>query len=101
MRFLIRTASHRIPGPSCGEKGEGIQARGIKASSDYSHAMPLPPDRSWVLTEQRNPRTAKLHQLSVGDCVRVINQEDRAVLDALDRARPAITAFIEAAEPGF
>jgi N-acetylmuramic acid 6-phosphate etherase len=60
-----------------------------------------PPDRSWVLTEQRNPRTANLHELSVADCVRVISQEDRAVLDALDRARPAITAFVEAAEPGF
>lgn len=71
------------------------------SSSPYHFPMPHPPDRSWVLTEQRNPRTANLHELSVAECIRVINQEDRAVLDALDTARPAITAFIEAAEPGF
>ncbi len=63
--------------------------------------MSLPPDRSWVLAEQRNPRTSNLHELSAAECVRVINREDRAVLEALERAGPALTAFIEAAEPGF
>jgi N-acetylmuramic acid 6-phosphate etherase len=61
----------------------------------------LPPDRAHILTEQRNPRTLNLHALSVADCVRTINQEDRAVLDAVARAEPQITAFIEAAERGF
>jgi N-acetylmuramic acid 6-phosphate etherase len=54
-----------------------------------------------VLAEQRNPRTASLHALSVAECVRTIQQEDRAVLEAMEAARPALTAFIEAAEPGF
>lgn len=59
------------------------------------------PDRSHLLTEQRNPRSQNLHQLSIADCVRLINEEDRAVLSALDQARPALTAFIEAVEPRF
>ncbi|MDX2117932.1 MAG: N-acetylmuramic acid 6-phosphate etherase [Planctomycetota bacterium] len=63
--------------------------------------MTLPPDRSHILTEQRNPRTMHLHELSVADCVRTINQEDRAVIDAVGRAEPQITGFIEAAEHGF
>ncbi|MBY0111699.1 MAG: N-acetylmuramic acid 6-phosphate etherase [Phycisphaerales bacterium] len=61
----------------------------------------LPPNRSHILTEQRNPRTGRLHELTAGECVRLIAAEDRAVLDALDRAGPALTAFIEAAESGF
>jgi len=61
----------------------------------------LPPDRSFVLTEQRNRRTMNLHQLSVGEIVSEINREDRSVPSALRNAQPALTAFIEAAEPGF
>ncbi|HHE46318.1 MAG TPA: N-acetylmuramic acid 6-phosphate etherase [Bacteroidetes bacterium] len=61
----------------------------------------LPPDRSIVLTEQRNPRTMNLHRMSVGDIVETINHEDSLVTDALARARRSLTAFIEAAEPGF
>ena len=61
----------------------------------------LPPDRSGVHTERRNPRSVDLHRLSVQECVRLINQEDRGVCDAVERAAGAITAFIEAAEPGF
>lgn len=60
-----------------------------------------PPDRSHILTEQRNPRSMRLHEMSVAECVRLINEEDRAVPAALERARSQIAAFIEAAEPGF
>jgi N-acetylmuramic acid 6-phosphate etherase len=63
--------------------------------------MTVPPDRSHVLTEQRNPRTMDLHSLSVAQCVQVIQQEDRAVIAALEAAAPQIDAFISAAEPGF
>ena len=63
--------------------------------------MTAPPDRSHVLTEQRNPRSMRLHALSVGECVKLIADEDRSIADALERARPALTAFIEAAEPRF
>ncbi len=61
----------------------------------------LPPDRSHVLTEQRNPRTMNLHALSPAQCVSLILSEDRAVLDAMDSAAPAIEAFVSAAAPGF
>lgn len=63
-------------------------------------SMP-PPDRSHLLTEQRNPRTMDLHRLSVAECVRVMQEEDQQVFAAMERARPALTSFIEAAEPGF
>ncbi len=39
--------------------------------------------------------------MSVADCVGLINREDQATVDAVDKAATAITAFIEAAEPGF
>jgi N-acetylmuramic acid 6-phosphate etherase len=66
------------------------------------HATPdRPPDRSAILTEQRNPRSMSLHALSVRECVDLIAREDRAVLTALEAAGPSIAAFISAAEPGF
>lgn len=60
----------------------------------------LPPDRTRIATEQRNPRSASLHACSIAECIELIQQEDRLVLDALDAARPALTAFVEAAAPG-
>lgn len=59
------------------------------------------PDRAHVLTEQRNPRTMNLHELSVEQCVETIVREDRAVLEAMEKARPALAAFISAAERRF
>src|SRR5205814_3812328 len=46
-------------------------------------------------------RSMNLHQLSVAQCVALIHEIDRDVLAAMERARPALTAFIEAAEPRF
>ncbi len=59
------------------------------------------PDRSWVLTEQRNPRSARLHALSVSACVGLIQREDAAVQAALRKARPGLTRFIAAAAKRF
>ena len=63
--------------------------------------MSLPPDRSHVLTEQRNPRSMRLHEMSVPQIVQLIVAEDRAVFGAMEAAAPAIAVLIEAAEPGF
>ena len=63
--------------------------------------MILPPDRSTIGTEQRNPHSESLHRASVAECVRLIQQEDQAVLTAMASAQEAITAFITAIEPGF
>lgn len=60
-----------------------------------------PPDRSSVLTEQRNPRSENLHTLSPAECVSLMAREDRAAFDAVERAAPALTAFIEAVLPRF
>ncbi len=59
------------------------------------------PDRSWVLTEQRNPRTRNLHELTVSECVDTIVREDRAVLDAIEKAKPALASFVEDVAPRF
>lgn len=42
-----------------------------------------------------------LHELTAAQCVEVMQREDRAVLDAMEAARPALVKFIEAVEPGF
>lgn len=61
----------------------------------------LPPDRSRLRTEHRNPRSENLHTLGVRACVDLLNTENRAVLDAIDTAAGPLAALIEAAEPGF
>lgn len=61
----------------------------------------LPPDRSEVKTEQRNIRTMSLHKLSIEECVKVINKEDRAVFHALKKAGKPLTTFIEKTEKRF
>ena len=63
--------------------------------------MTTPPDRGHIATEQRNARSMNLHALTARACVDLIVAEDRAVLEAMDRARSSIAALIEAAEPGF
>lgn len=64
-------------------------------------AMPLPPDRSHVLTERPHPGTDHLHDMSTAEIVRTIHDADRVMIDAVNRALPAITRLIDAAEPGF
>lgn len=66
-----------------------------------SGARDIPPDRSRVSTERRNPRSSSLDALSVAECVRLINEEDATVAGAVGRAGGAIGAFIDAIEPGF
>lgn len=62
---------------------------------------PPPPDRSHLLTEQRNPRTMNLHAMNADEIVAAVQREDREVLAAVERTSPAISAFIRAVEPGF
>jgi len=61
----------------------------------------LPPDRSFVLTEQQNPLTMNLHELSACEIAATIHNEDRQVIAAVEKALPDLAAFIEAAEPRF
>lgn len=61
----------------------------------------LPPDRSHLSTEQRNPRSAALHTLDMSGLVTLMNAENRAVFAALDAAAPALSAFLSDIEPGF
>ncbi|MFN0012580.1 MAG: N-acetylmuramic acid 6-phosphate etherase [Phycisphaerales bacterium] len=61
------------------------------------------PDRSWVLTEQRNPRSRRLHALSLNACVNLIQREDARVFAAVREAaaRRSLARFIAAAAKGF
>ena len=65
------------------------------------NVQPHPPDRSHLLTERRNPRSMRLHEMSVAELVELHRREDGAVLGAMEKAGPALTALIEAAEPRF
>lgn len=58
-------------------------------------------DRSRILTERRNPRSARLHTLSVAQIASLINREDQAVAQAVRAALPAIVRFIRACEARF
>lgn len=60
-----------------------------------------PPDRSHIATEGRNPRSERLHELDVAALVRLMNEEDRLVPEAVGRAAGAIAAFISDAEGRF
>ncbi len=61
----------------------------------------MPPDRSHITTEHRNPRSAGLHRLSTQECIDLLRSEDAAVLAALESAAPALAAFIDALIPRF
>lgn len=61
----------------------------------------MPPDRSIVLTEQRNQNAMKLHDLSVDECIDAIHAEDCRVPVALKSAITDISKFVQAIEPNF
>lgn len=71
------------------------------APSNSRPEPPDPPDRSRVLTEQRNPRSMRLHEMSVSQITRLIHEEDRSVASAVEQALPRIDALIQDAEPGW
>lgn len=68
---------------------------------DTVQSTDLPPDRADISTERRNPRTMDLHSLNVDECIERISTEDRHAFDAVKRARPRITRFVEAIEQNF
>jgi N-acetylmuramic acid 6-phosphate etherase len=59
------------------------------------------PDRSHLLTEQRNPRSMNLHAMTIAEIVTLINREDEAVIGAVGHALPDLAAFVRAAEAFF
>ncbi|MBI5764708.1 MAG: N-acetylmuramic acid 6-phosphate etherase [Planctomycetes bacterium] len=50
--------------------------------------------RGHLLTEQRNPATVNLDQLSVAAAFDIMNREDQSVARAVGRAKPAIVAAV-------
>ncbi len=56
-----------------------------------------PSDRGYLLTEQVNPRSAQLDQLSALELVDLFNQEDQHTLAAIAGARQALARAIDAA----
>lgn len=53
------------------------------------------PDRSHLPTEQRNAQSDTLDALSVGDALRLLNEQDARVPDAVRAAIPALTRLVE------
>ncbi len=58
-------------------------------------------DRGHLLTEQRNPRSATIDQLSVADAFDVINAEDARVAEAVGRCKPDICRAVDLAVEAF
>jgi len=59
------------------------------------HAASEPADRGHLLTEQANPRSAQLDQLSALELVELFNQEDQRTLAAIAGAQEALAAAID------
>ncbi len=57
--------------------------------------MPLPPDRSHVRTEARNPASAGLDRLDGAGIAALMAEDHRAVAEAVAAAAPAIGALVE------
>ena len=55
----------------------------------------MPRADSIPLTEQENPRTAQLSSLPTGEILRLMNEEDAGVPDAVGRVLPQITAAVD------
>jgi len=73
-----------------------VAAQPPTASISFIETMEsCPPDRGGVLTEQRNANSALLHSESIDGIIRLIQQEDEAVIEACRAARPALVALIE------
>ncbi|PSR14830.1 N-acetylmuramic acid 6-phosphate etherase [filamentous cyanobacterium CCP3] len=64
--------------------------------SSSIHSPSDPADRGHLLTEQANPRSAQLDQLSAIELVDLFNQEDQRTLEAIAGAREALAAAIDA-----
>ena len=58
--------------------------------------MTLPPDRSHVRTESRNPASAGLDAMDAASIVELMAQDHRAVTESVAAAAPAIGALVEA-----
>jgi N-acetylmuramic acid 6-phosphate etherase len=55
----------------------------------------MPPAESIPLTEQENPRTAQISSLPTEEILRLMNEEDAHVPEAVARARPDITKAVD------
>src|SRR5579884_1303514 len=54
-----------------------------------------------LLTEQRNPASARIDKLATAEMLRVINEEDRRVADAVAREIPNIARAVDAIVEAF
>ena len=63
--------------------------------------MTLPPDRSHVRTEHRNPGSMHLDTLDAGAIAALMADDHRAATDAVSAAAPAIGALVESMVPKF
>jgi len=61
----------------------------------------LPPDRSHIQTEQRLDESKRLHEMSISECLKLMQSQDQQVLNALHQASSQLESFIQACFEGF
>ena len=57
--------------------------------------MSQPQDRSHILTEKKNPKSAKIDTMSTMDIVKLINEEDATIHEAVAKALPEIAEAVD------
>ncbi|MDB4948533.1 MAG: N-acetylmuramic acid 6-phosphate etherase [Gemmatimonadetes bacterium] len=89
-------------GHVAGERAPGTGFPQAPPDTDAPRApLPRKPPLDARLTEQRNPATAQIDQLSALEVVRVINAEDQRVAPAVGTQLPQIARAVELAEAAF
>ena len=57
--------------------------------------MPDTPDRGHLLTERRNEATRDIDALDTADLLKLMVEQDAAVIDAVRNATPALAALVD------
>ena len=95
----MNPAPARAPTPACATTLAGASTSARASTQATASAMPLPPDRSHVRTEHRNPASAHLDTLDAAGIAALMVDDHRAVIEAVAAAAPAIGALVEAMVP--
>ena len=57
--------------------------------------MPHPKDRSFILTEKKNPKSARIDAMSTLEIVKLINEEDATITNAVQTVLPQIAEAVD------
>jgi N-acetylmuramic acid 6-phosphate etherase len=83
------SASHRFAWPACKYAAQTAKSDRLRHGSLARRMLEN------LLTEQSNPASEGIDALPTGQILRIINEEDRKVADAVSREIPAITRAVD------